>query len=132
MSRAPHHRIAAAVALLASLALLNAAGCHFGRDPEVQPPPPPCQPGSCPPGQWPTLPPPAPDPSPTAAPPGLMPSFVGFPCHASEDLICLWGKCITGRCGGCQTDADCKPGGACGWTPIGMACQYGGARVPPR
>jgi hypothetical protein len=116
------------IALAASLALANAAGCQSHREPET--PPQPCQPGTCPPGQWPTLGVPTADASPTAAPPGLMPAFVGFPCHADEDLICGWGKCIAGRCGGCQTHNECKNGGACGWTPIGMACVYGGSSVP--
>lgn len=127
MKRAPARPFRALGGLLAfaSFAAACGAGCQMGREePEV--PPPPCQPGTCPPGQWPTMPPPAADPSPTAAAPGLMPAFLGFPCATTEDLICGWGKCIAGRCGGCQTSLDCKPGGACGWTPIGMACVYGG------
>lgn len=128
MKRAPRLRIAAALALLGGLALLGVACENGGAGPQL--PPQPCQPGTCPPGQWPTLPSPGPDPSPTAAPPGIMPAFLGFPCSTSEDIICGWGKCITGRCGGCQTSADCKTGGACGWTPIGMACMYGGSAIP--
>jgi len=122
-------RLAAALVLVTGLAAANAAGCHDRREPQL--PPAPCQPGACPPGQWPTVAPPAPDLSPTAKPPGLMPAFVGFPCRTTEDLICGWGTCIAGRCGGCQTTADCKSGGACGWTPIGMSCLYGGSS-PPR
>lgn len=133
MPRAPTRHIAAAFVLVVGFAPLSmAAGCHSGRAPDAppEPPPPPCQPGTCPPGQWPSLPAPTADHSPTAAPPGLMPAFVGFPCRASEDLICLWGKCLNGRCGGCQTDLDCKPGGKCGWTLIGMSCVYGGSPPP--
>lgn len=117
--------LAVSLGLALGLLFVHAAGCN---NPEPQLPPQPCQPGSCPPGQWPTLGAPTVDPSPTAAPPGLMPAFVGFPCQTNEDLICGWGRCIAGRCGGCQTNNDCKSGGACGWTPIGMACVYGGSR----
>ncbi|MBK8252103.1 MAG: hypothetical protein IPK82_05480 [Polyangiaceae bacterium] len=132
MSRAlpRSRRVLAALFAATGLAFVFMSGCQLGRDAEPPPPPTPCQPGTCPPGQWPTMPPPSPDPSPTAPPPGLMPAFVGFPCQATEDLICGWGKCIAGRCGGCQTNLDCKLGGACGWTPIGMACVYGGANIP--
>lgn len=130
MHRAPTRRIAAVLLLLTGAALLAVAGCQS--PPEVPESPVPCQPGACPPGQWPSLPPPAPDPSPTAVTPGLMPAFVGFPCMSTEDLICGWGKCLAGRCGGCQTTGDCKPGGLCGWTPIGMTCVYGGYTPPPR
>lgn len=122
-------RFAAALLTLTGAMLVGAAGCNDRRDTELPPQPTPCQPGTCPPGQWPTINPPGPDPSPTAAPPGLMPAFVGFPCATTEDLICGWGKCIAGRCGGCQTAAECKSGGGCGWTPIGMACVYGGSSV---
>lgn len=123
--------MAAALFLVTGFVLSAAAGCHEGRDAEVAPPPLPCQPGNCPPGQWPSLPPPTPDPSPTAMNPGgLMPAFVGFPCRTTEDLICGWGKCLNGRCGGCQSDLDCKSGGRCGWTPIGMACVFGGSQAP--
>jgi hypothetical protein len=131
MKRAPSRpRIAAALALVTGIALVHAAGCQNGRPTEPEIPPQPCQPGLCAPGQWPSLPPPGADPSPTAAPPGIMPAFLGFPCSTNEDLICGWGKCIAGRCGGCQTSNDCKSGGACGWTPIGMTCLYGGSAVP--
>ncbi|MFO0591745.1 MAG: hypothetical protein U0441_29630 [Polyangiaceae bacterium] len=119
--------ISASLAIATGLFFVIAGGCER---PDPQLPPQPCQPGTCPPGQWPTLAPPAPDPSPTAAPPGLMPAFLGFPCMATEDIICGWGRCIAGRCGGCQTNQDCKPGGACGWTPIGMACVYAGSPAP--
>ncbi len=116
--------LVASLLLAIGLLVSHVGGCT--RD-EPQIPPQPCQPGACPPGQWPTINPPALDTSPTAAPPGLMPSFIGFPCGTTEDLICGWGRCIAGRCGGCQTTSDCKSGGACAWTPIGMACVYGGS-----
>ena len=119
--------LAASFALASSLLLAHAGGCT---NPEPQLPPQPCQPGSCPPGQWPTLGAPTADPSPTVAPPGLMPAFVGFPCSTTEDLICGWGRCIAGRCGGCQSSNDCKSGGACSWGPIGMICVYGGSAIP--
>lgn len=128
MTRSPRSlQIQAALALALGISLAHAAGCTGHREAEL--PPQPCQPGSCPPGQWPTLGAPTADPSPTYAAPSLMPAFVGFPCRATEDLICGWGKCIAGRCGGCQTNAECKSGGACGWSPIGMTCVYGGSSV---
>lgn len=122
MRRAPSRPLLALFAglLFASLAIASTAGCE---NQEPQFPPPPCQPGACPPGQWPAMP---PTPEPIATATGTMPPFVGLPCIATEDIVCGWGKCIAGRCGGCQTNDDCKPGGACGWTPIGMACMYGG------
>ncbi|MCA9595385.1 MAG: CAP domain-containing protein [Myxococcales bacterium] len=55
--------------------------------------------------------------------------MAGLPCAYDTDLQCPFGRCINGRCGGCQSGADCKSGAACLSTPVGMACMPSGA--PP-
>ena len=65
-----------------------------------------------------TYPPPA---STAPAPPG------GLPCQTDNDPQCTFGHCLGGRCGGCSAPEHCKPGAACMQTPMGGACQPGGA-----
>lgn len=64
--------------------------------------------------------------TPTAAPPATQAAPAGgVPCQTDNDPQCLFGKCLSGRCGACATAADCKPGAACMQTPLGMACMPG-------
>jgi hypothetical protein len=73
---------------------------------------------------------PAPAPSPTIPPsPSAAP---GFFCATDADLQCPFGRCSNGRCGGCSSAADCKPGAVCASTWVGMACLPGsGAQSAP-
>jgi hypothetical protein len=106
-----------------------------GQYPTTQTPPGQYPPGQYPPGQYPpgtTQPPPATaaPPATTAAPPPAtatgQPAVGGVPCQTDNDTQCMFGKCIGGRCGGCASAADCKPGAACMQTPLGMTCVPGG------
>lgn len=67
------------------------------------------------PGQW------RPPPPPATAPGPLAPAF-GLLCANETDLQCPFAHCAAGRCGGCLTNADCKPNAACAPTPFGLAC----------
>ncbi|HYP97173.1 MAG TPA: CAP domain-containing protein [Polyangiaceae bacterium] len=61
--------------------------------------------------------------TPTAAPtsvPGAP--AVGLPCASEQDLQCAFAHCISGRCGGCRSNADCKPGSQCMQSLFGYAC----------
>src|SRR5687768_14955768 len=68
---------------------------------------------------------------PTPAQPALAPAH-GWPCATEVDLQCTFAHCISGRCGGCTTEAECKPGARCTPTVFGMACLFvaGGAPAP--
>jgi hypothetical protein len=56
----------------------------------------------------------------------------GFPCAYDTDLQCPFARCLGGRCGGCRSDADCKPGATCGTSPLGAACiPSAGTGAPP-
>ncbi len=91
------------------------------------PPPTASVPAQPPPTPTSTTPPPSdppPAPGPNAAP--------GFPCASDNDLQCPFARCIAGRCGGCQSAADCKSGATCAQSPLGMACMPGaGSSSPP-
>lgn len=74
-------------------------------------------------------PPPQPAPAPQAA---SGPPAMGFPCATDGDLQCPYGRCVNGRCGGCQDGSWCKQGSGCAATPVGMTCWPGYANnVPP-
>ena len=85
--------------------------------------------GYPPPGYAPGPPAPAPAPQPGAPPVAPQPpapegasAAAGLPCSSDADFICPFGRCLGGRCGGCQRDTDCKPGATCTSTPVGMTC----------
>ena len=65
--------------------------------------------------QYPTAPAPAPAPVPGAA-------AVGLPCASEQELQCAFAHCIGGRCGGCRSSAECKPGSQCLPSWLGYAC----------
>jgi hypothetical protein len=46
-------------------------------------------------------------------------------------MQCPFARCVAGRCGGCRSDADCKPGAACTGTPLGHTCVLSLASGPP-
>jgi hypothetical protein len=69
--------------------------------------------------------PPAPAPSPV---PGA--AAVGLPCASEQDLQCAFAHCIGGRCGGCRSSAECKPGSQCLPSWLGYACFPGSAQTP--
>ena len=75
-------------------------------------------------------PPPASAPAPVAAAPGASPA-AGFPCAGDQDLQCPFGRCIAGRCGGCSSAVECKPGAQCGPTLFGSACLPGAPVAQP-
>jgi hypothetical protein len=70
--------------------------------------------------------PPAPAPAPV---PGA--AAVGLPCASEQDLQCAFAHCIGGRCGGCRSSAECKPGSQCLASWLGYACFPGFAQAPP-
>jgi len=112
--------------LFVSLFVLGEAGC---RPEKPRPQPGPCPPGvfqpGCVPGQ---RPPPNNYPRPGGSP--LAPPAFGMICVTDLDLVCPYGHCIQGRCGGCLDDSHCKTGSTCALTPIGLACVPGAS--PPR
>lgn len=112
---------AAAILGAASVALLG-AGCVREEAPGVLGP---NQPAS--PGQWQGQSPYAP---PTATSPTWLSPSVGMVCASDADLQCPFSRCINGRCGGCSSASDCKPGAACVWTPLGPSCVLAGLPVP--
>jgi hypothetical protein len=59
--------------------------------------------------------------TPSAPAPGAAPA-PGFACTSDADLQCPFAHCLNARCGGCSSDADCKPFAACLTTPLGAAC----------
>lgn len=147
----PAARALLAVALAAGVALAFAA-CRREPEPAQYPPqgtgtatgyggyggygqyPPPTGTTTAPPppSTSPTSPPaPTPTTTGTAPPPGPAP-VAGFPCYYDTDLQCPFARCISGRCGGCRSDADCKPGATCGTSPLGAACiPSAGTGAPP-
>jgi Cysteine-rich secretory protein family len=56
---------------------------------------------------------------------------VGLPCATEQDLQCAFSHCINNRCGGCQSNAACKPGSQCLPTFLGYACFPGAAQSAP-
>jgi hypothetical protein len=69
-------------------------------------------------------------PTATATTPAAAPA-AGMPCGTDNDMQCAFGKCLNGRCGGCTSVNDCKPGATCMQTPLGMACFPGGGATQP-
>ena len=73
-----------------------------------------------------TTPAPAPAPAPTPVPGAAA---VGLPCASEQDLQCAFAHCIGGRCGGCRSSAECKPGSQCLPSWLGYACFPGPAQT---
>jgi len=75
---------------------------------------------------------PAPAPAPAPAPtpvPGA--AAVGLPCASEQDLQCAFAHCVAGRCGGCRSSVECKPGSQCLPSWLGYACFPSFAQTPP-
>lgn len=70
-----------------------------------------------------------PAPGPATAP--AMPPGFGFFCATDNDAQCPFGRCVSGRCGGCTTLADCKPNTQCLPTLVGQLCLPGPPASPP-
>ena len=51
-----------------------------------------------------------------------MPPAFGLFCATDLDPQCPFAHCLGGRCGGCTTIADCKPGTQCAPTLLGQLC----------
>lgn len=69
-------------------------------------------------------------PAPSPAAPAMAPAF-GFLCGTDADPQCPFGRCQGGRCGGCTTSADCKPGMQCAPSIVGQICMPGAAVATP-
>ena len=68
----------------------------------------------------------------TAPPaPVAMAPAMGLFCWTDQDIQCPFGRCVGGRCGGCSTVADCKPGSSCVPSPVGTMCLGAGAPATP-
>ena len=74
-------------------------------------------------GQWAGR---SPQSAPAAANPSVLSPSVGMVCSHDAEPQCPFGRCIAGRCGGCASASDCKPGAACLWTPLGPSCVFAG------
>jgi hypothetical protein len=132
--------VVATVAVAIALSPLVACKRKDETPPPMQPYPYPAaqpQPYGYPPPQQPY--PYPPQPAPWAPPqppqhsgPTLPPSF-GFFCATDNDMQCLYGRCLGGRCGGCSDASQCKRGAACVPSPVGMTCWAGpgGGNAPP-
>lgn len=57
----------------------------------------------------------------SSGPPPMTPAF-GFLCATDDDLQCVYGRCLGGRCGGCADASHCKRGSVCSPTPLGATC----------
>jgi hypothetical protein len=66
----------------------------------------------------------------TAGAPTLLSPATGVACASDADPQCPFSRCIGGRCGGCASSGDCKPGSACVWTPLGPSCILAGLSAP--
>jgi hypothetical protein len=51
-----------------------------------------------------------------------MPAAFGFFCATDNDAQCPFAHCLAGRCGGCTTISDCKPGTQCLPSLVGQIC----------
>jgi hypothetical protein len=111
-------RYAAAAMICASSVALILGGCTREEAPGVLAPG--DRLGS---GQWSGQSPYAPS-GPTA--PTLLSPSAGMVCASDADPQCPFSRCIAGRCGGCASSGDCKPGSACVWTPLGPSCILAG------
>jgi len=60
-----------------------------------------------------------------------MPPAFGFFCATDNDAQCPFGRCVSGRCGGCSSLAECKPGTQCLPTLVGQLCVPGASPAPP-
>lgn len=69
-------------------------------------------------------------PTPSAATAPAMPPAFGFFCGTDADPQCPFGRCIGGRCGGCASLADCKPGTQCLPSFVGQVCVPAPAAPP--
>jgi hypothetical protein len=69
-----------------------------------------------------------PAPAPATAP--AMPPAFGLFCATDNDAQCPFAHCLGGRCGGCATLADCKPGTQCAPTLLGQLCLPAPAPAP--
>ena len=69
---------------------------------------------------------PAPAPAPVAGAAAL-----GLPCASEQDLQCAFAHCVGGRCGGCRSSAECKPGSQCLPSWLGYACLPSFAQATP-
>lgn len=79
-----------------------------------------------------TSPVPAPAAIPAAAPaPVTGAAAVGLPCASEQDLQCAFAHCVGGRCGGCRSSAECKPGSQCLPSWLGYACFPSFAQTAP-
>src|SRR4051812_38452486 len=67
---------------------------------------------------------PSPPPVTPAAAPTPVPgaAALGLPCASEQDLQCAFAHCVGGRCGGCRSSAECKPGSQCLPSWLGYAC----------
>ncbi|HXK18866.1 MAG TPA: hypothetical protein VNG33_13740, partial [Polyangiaceae bacterium] len=61
-----------------------------------------------------------PAPSPPSAP--SMPPAFGFFCATDNDAQCPFARCVSGRCGGCSSQAECKPNTQCVPSFVGQLC----------
>jgi hypothetical protein len=112
---------ARAASLLAAAAALGFAfgGCKQEQSAQVAYP----APTAPAPGAATAAPTPAPGgvPAPVATAPALPPAF-GFFCATENDAQCPFAHCLGGRCGGCTTVNDCKPGNQCVPSLVGQIC----------
>jgi Cysteine-rich secretory protein family len=69
-------------------------------------------------------------PAPGAATAAAMPPAFGFFCATDNDAQCPFGRCVAGRCGGCSSLAECKPGSQCLPTLVGQLCLPGTTTQP--
>ncbi len=69
-----------------------------------------------------------PAPGPATAP--AMPPAFGFFCATDNDPQCPFGRCLSGRCGGCTSVSDCKTNTQCVPSFVGQVCLPGSAPSP--
>jgi hypothetical protein len=70
-------------------------------------------------------------PAPATAPvTPAQPAAFGFFCKSDQDAQCPFGRCVTGRCGGCNSAADCKTGTQCVPSWVGQVCLPAAAAAP--
>lgn len=60
-----------------------------------------------------------------------MPPAFGLFCATDNDPQCPFARCLGGRCGGCSSVADCKPGTQCAPTLLGQLCIPAPATATP-
>lgn len=109
---------ARAASLVAAL-FLAFGGCKQEDSPQVAYPSPTPQPSG--PAPAPVSPTPGGVPAPAATAPAMPPAF-GFFCATDNDAQCPFAHCLGGRCGGCTTVNECKPGAQCIPSLVGQIC----------